>query len=92
MNCEIEVRTVGLMLSRCAIYPATTTDVRSFQIDVDHVFHCYAYCTCSTFISLSDPTGNGISLSAAIARISSVIFIEQYLGPHMLQKWALLKS
>ncbi len=27
----------------------------------------------------------------AIARISSVIFIEQYFGPHMLQKWALLK-
>jgi hypothetical protein len=28
--------------------------------------------------------------SAAIARMSSVIFIEQYFGPHMLQKWALL--
>ena len=31
------------------------------------------------------------SCSAAIFRMSSVIFIEQYLGPHMLQKWALLK-
>jgi hypothetical protein len=28
---------------------------------------------------------------AAILRMSSVIRIEQYLGPHMLQKWALLK-
>src|SRR4029079_9130386 len=28
------------------------------------------------------------SLFSAILRISSVIFIEQYLGPHMLQKWA----
>src|SRR5262245_33580666 len=27
----------------------------------------------------------------AILRMSSVIFIEQYLGPHMLQKWADLK-
>ena len=27
---------------------------------------------------------------AAISRMSSVIFIEQYFGPHMLQKWALL--
>src|SRR5215203_2632548 len=27
----------------------------------------------------------------AILRISSVIFIEQYFGPHMLQKWADLK-
>ncbi len=36
--------------------------------------------------------GNSTSFfSAAILRISSVIFIEQYLGPHMLQKWALLK-
>ena len=26
----------------------------------------------------------------AILRISSVIFIEQYFGPHMLQKWAAL--
>ena len=30
-------------------------------------------------------------LLAAISRMSSVIFIEQYFGPHMLQKWALLK-
>ena len=36
-------------------------------------------------------TGNSSGFSAAIARISSVIFIEQYFGPHMLQKWALLK-
>ena len=35
-------------------------------------------------------TGNSSGFSAAIARISSVIFIEQYFGPHMLQKWALL--
>ncbi len=28
--------------------------------------------------------------SLAICRMSSVIFIEQYFGPHMLQKWALL--
>ena len=36
-------------------------------------------------------TGNSSGFSAAMARISSVIFIEQYFGPHMLQKWALLK-
>jgi hypothetical protein len=35
-------------------------------------------------------TGNSSGRSAAIARISSVIFIEQYFGPHVLQKWALL--
>jgi hypothetical protein len=35
-------------------------------------------------------TGTSSGFSAAIARISSVIFIEQYFGPHMLQKWALL--
>jgi hypothetical protein len=29
--------------------------------------------------------------AAAISRMSCVIFIEQYFGPHMLQKWALLK-
>jgi hypothetical protein len=29
--------------------------------------------------------------AAAISRISCEIFIEQYFGPHMLQKWALLK-
>jgi hypothetical protein len=38
--------------------------------------------------------GNAVAsssaFSAAIARMSSVIFIEQYFGPHMLQKWALL--
>jgi len=27
----------------------------------------------------------------ASCRISSVIFIEQYFGPHMLQNWAVLK-
>ncbi len=38
------------------------------------------------------PDFNGTSsLAWAIFRISSVIRIEQYLGPHMLQKWALLK-
>ena len=31
------------------------------------------------------------ALASAILRMSSVIFIEQYFGPHMLQKWALLK-
>lgn len=36
--------------------------------------------------------GNSTScFSLAILRMSSVIFIEQYLGPHMLQKCALLK-
>ena len=36
---------------------------------------------------ISTNTGdNGSLLSAAILRISSVIRIEQYLGPHMLQK------
>jgi hypothetical protein len=29
--------------------------------------------------------------AAAMSRISWEIFIEQYFGPHMLQKWALLK-
>jgi hypothetical protein len=29
--------------------------------------------------------------AAAMSRISCEIFIEQYFGPHMLQKWALLK-
>ena len=38
----------------------------------------------------SAATGNSSGFSAAIARMSSVIFIEQYFGPHMLQKWALL--
>ena len=33
-------------------------------------------------------TGSSNGLSAAIARMSSVIFIEQYFGPHMLQEWA----
>ena len=28
--------------------------------------------------------------AAAMSRISCEIFIEQYFGPHMLQKWALL--
>ena len=28
--------------------------------------------------------------AAAMSRMSCVIFIEQYFGPHMLQKWALL--
>ena len=40
-------------------------------------------------------TGNaappGTSPAAAMSRISWEIFIEQYFGPHMLQKWALLK-
>ena len=33
--------------------------------------------------------GTAVPVSA-ILRMSSVIFIEQYFGPHMLQKWALL--
>ena len=36
----------------------------------------------------SDPP---FASAAAISRISCEIFIEQYFGPHMLQKWALLK-
>ena len=36
-------------------------------------------------------TGNSSGFSAAIARISSVIFIEQYFEPHMLQKWAFIQ-
>jgi hypothetical protein len=33
----------------------------------------------------------GKESSLAILRMSSVMRIEQYFGPHMLQKWALLK-
>jgi hypothetical protein len=32
-------------------------------------------------------TGSSSGLSAAMARMSSVIFIEQYFGLHMLHKW-----
>jgi len=32
------------------------------------------------------PVGTSSGLSAAIARMSSVIFIEQFFGPRMLQK------
>ena len=39
---------------------------------------------CGYFIA----TGNSSGRSAAMARISSVNFIEQYIGPHMLQKCA----
>jgi hypothetical protein len=42
------------------------------------------------FAIKGDSTGTSNGRSAAIARISSVIFIEQYFGPHMLQKCALL--
>jgi hypothetical protein len=37
-------------------------------------------------IGASSATDISGGFSAAIARISSVIFIEQYFGPHMLQK------
>jgi hypothetical protein len=39
--------------------------------------------------SPTETTGNPPAW--AMSRMSSVIFIEQYFGPHMLQKWALLK-
>src|SRR6188768_1428416 len=72
-------------LATCSLQPARST--RPKQIDVTRImiipFRFYYYVLATT--------GNSSGFSAAIARISSVIFIEQYFGPHILQKWALLK-
>ena len=60
--------------------------------DVELWLQTAHYSSAGTEIFCCDSIEIGSSgFSAAMARMSSVIFMEQYLGPHMLQKWALLK-
>ena len=86
MNREIKVRTISRMLSGTAISGAALT----LGVSTSMLIMYFFIAPPAAVSHRSDPTGNGSSPSAAIARMSSVIFIEQYFGPHMLQKWALL--